>query len=108
MRISDGSSDVCSSDLPGPFRTAPPQRASAPGLRLRAKAAFRSRTDFGPFTFRQRIASYSAATKISPGGDGREKWPLEGASIPNRGRRHAGDGRSEARRAGKEWGGTCI
>src|SRR3546814_5921268 len=80
MRISDWSSDVCSSDL------------SAPGLRLRAKAAFRSRTDFGPFTFRQRIASYSAATKISPGGEGREKWPLEGASIPNRGWRHAGDG----------------
>src|SRR3546814_11059859 len=62
-----------------------PDRAAATRicarLRLRAKAAFRSRTDFGPFTFRQRIASYSAATKISPGGGCREKWPLEGAPI---------------------------
>src|SRR3546814_16669096 len=107
MRISDWSSDVCSSDLQSPLsgrwlglhlpRLSPPApaqqhpwRAGRRGLRLHHDAVEAGRRT-------------TQGRRPHPhGGDPRQVEP----KLPQREGR-SGEGRSEERRDGKEWGRTC-
>src|SRR3546814_11943667 len=99
MRISDWSSDVCSSDLAGGDLLRPDRRA----LRLDGAGAVRALPQG------RRRGLEGLGSPLQPGGAAAAGWLLAVADPPSP---HPGAGRprglrSEERRVGKEWFGRC-
>src|SRR3546814_20934123 len=104
MRISDWSSDVCSSDLVGRFVAAtwittiarPSEVWSGPGVRLWVRAGYAAE----PATS-QAAENYAISRALADwrrGWDSKQRYPSGYGAVRVR---------SEERREGKEWGSTC-
>src|SRR3546814_11662458 len=109
MRISDWSSDVCSSDLEAEARLGLAQAEDARARKLVAEGvAARERSDVTTATLHEReaqVASARAAERLAA-----LDLRYAGVEAPIAGR--VGQtlvtrGRSEGRRVGKEWGSSC-